>query len=234
MLKKAISERILYEDNHLIIIEKLPGEIVQGDKTGDIPLSEYVRLYLKEKYHKRGNAFVGVIHRLDRPVGGVLVLAKTSKALSRMNKIFSERQTEKWYLAIVTSRPCLQEAELVHYLKKNEKNNKVYVSSEPREGYQCAKLHYQLISSSQRYYMLMIKLLTGRHHQIRAQLSYIGCPIKGDLKYGARRSNSDGSIGLWSWKIKFIHPVHHQIIECVSLPPLVEPWRSLLENANLI
>lgn len=234
MLKKTIEERILYEDNHLIVLEKFPGEIVQGDKTGDVPLSEYVKNYLKDKYHKPGNVFVGVIHRLDRPVGGILVLAKTSKALARMNRVFSERQTEKLYLAVVESKPPFDEAELIHYLKKNEKINKVFVSSEPKKNYQEARLQYQFLSLSERYFLLLVKLLTGRHHQIRAQLSYIGCPIKGDLKYGARRSNPDASISLWAWKLTFEHPVSHQQLTFKSLPPLVEPWKTLLKNANLI
>jgi 23S rRNA pseudouridine1911/1915/1917 synthase len=233
MLIKPIEERILYEDNHLIAIEKLPGEIVQGDKTNDTPLSKYIEEYLIKKYQKKGRAFVGVIHRLDRPVGGIVVFAKTSKALSRMNKLFSERKTQKWYLAITTSKPPLEEGELKHYLWKNEKLNKVFVSFEPREGFLPAELYFKYLSSSDRYHLVLIKLYTGRHHQIRAQLAAIGCPIKGDLKYMARRSNPDGSISLWAWKLEFEHPVQHNTITLISSPPRVEPWKTLLEKAHL-
>lgn len=234
MLVKPIDERILFEDNHLIVIEKYPGEIVQGDKTNDIPLSKYVEEYSIRRYQKPGRAFVGVVHRLDRPVGGVLVFAKTSKALSRMNKLFSERKTEKWYLAVTTSKPPVEEGELKHYLKKNERLNKVFVSLYPQEGYLPAELYFKYLSSSQRYHLLLIKLFTGRHHQIRAQLSAIGCPIKGDLKYNAPRSNPDGSISLWAWKLTFEHPVHHTQLTFTSLPPAREPWITLLKKANII
>jgi len=200
-------EQVLYEDNHIIAINKKPSEIVQGDKTGDTPLSEKVRAYLKEKYNKPGNVFTGVVHRIDRPVSGVVVFAKTDKALSRLNALFQSRNIKKVYMAVVESKPEPESATLVHYLVKEEKKNKSYVRQANAKGASKAELIYKLISAGKNYYLTEIELLTGKHHQIRAQMAAIGCPIKGDLKYGAKRSNEDGSILLHAYSIEFIHPV---------------------------
>jgi 23S rRNA pseudouridine1911/1915/1917 synthase len=187
---------VLYEDNHIIIINKLPGEIVQGDKTGDKPLSEIVKDYLKDKYNKPGNVFCGVTHRLDRPTSGVVIFAKTSKALSRLNEMFRKDSIDKVYWAIVKNRPSKIEDKLVHYLIKDEKKNKSSAFNTEKPNTKKAVMHYKLISTSQNYSLLEVNLETGRHHQIRCQLAKIGSPIKGDLKYGAERSNPDGSISL--------------------------------------
>lgn len=199
--------QIIFEDNHLIVINKRPGDIVQGDKTGDLPLSEVVKLYLKEKYNKPGDAYLGVVHRLDRPTSGIVVFAKTSKALSRLNKAFANRETEKTYWAVVKNKPKQDSARLMHYLKRNPKQNKSYAHIKPVPGAKEAVLSYVLKKSLDNYHLLEIALETGRHHQIRSQLSAIGSPIKGDLKYGFDRSNKDGSIHLHARKIEFIHPV---------------------------
>ena len=220
---------VLYEDNHIIIVNKLPGEIVQGDKTGDKPLSDIVKEYLKEKYHKPGNVFCGVTHRLDRPTSGVVVFARTSKALSRLNELFRKGEVDKTYWAVVKKRPPLEEDTLVHYLIKNEKNNKstAYLSEKPNT--KKAVLHYRLVASSENYHLLEIKLETGRHHQIRCQLAKIGCPIKGDLKYGADRSNPDGSISLHARTISFVHPVSNVLINVTA--PLMDDnlWKAFEE-----
>lgn len=217
---------VLYEDNHIIIVNKSPGEIVQGDKTGDKPLSDIVKEYLKEKYHKPGNVFCGVTHRLDRPTSGVVVFARTSKALPRLNELFRKGEVDKTYWAVVKNRPALEEDTLVHYLIKNEKNNKstAYLSEKPNT--KKAVLHYRLIASSENYHLLEIKLETGRHHQIRCQLSKIGCPIKGDLKYGSERSNPDGSISLHARSISFVHPVSKELINVTA--PLMDDnlWKA--------
>tara|TARA_B100000900_G_scaffold247345_1_gene210411 strand:+ start:1255 stop:1950 length:696 start_codon:yes stop_codon:yes gene_type:complete len=210
-LEKIISNKnnlqILYEDNHLIVINKRCGDIVQGDKTGDTPLSEIVKLYIKEKYKKPGNVYLGVPHRLDRPTSGVLIFAKTSKSLARLNKLFKEGKIEKYYLAITKNKPEKSNDTLIHWLKKNEKTNKsIHFNKETKEAKK-AILHYRLIKVLDRYNVLEIKLETGRHHQIRSQLKAIGCPIKGDLKYGYERSNIDGGIDLHAKKIIFEHPV---------------------------
>lgn len=185
---------VVYEDNHLIIVNKTASEIVQGDKTGDVPLSETVKQYLKEKYAKPGNVFLGVTHRLDRPVSGLVVFAKTSKALARLNEMFRKGEVKKTYWAVVKTCPQVEEGELVHYLVRNEKQNKSYAYDKEVNGSKKAVLHYRLIGHSENYYLLEVDLKTGRHHQIRCQLAKIGCPIKGDLKYGFPRSNPDGSI----------------------------------------
>ena len=216
--------QILYEDNHLIAVNKISGDIVQGDKTGDIPLCEKVRAYLKEKYDKQGDVFCGVIHRIDRPVSGVVLFAKTSKALLRMNKQIQERIVHKFYWGIVKNKPETEKATLIHYLKKNEKNNKVYVSDTLKEGYQQAELSYRLLMSSEQYHLLGIALKTGRHHQIRAQLSAMGCPLKGDLKYGFPRSNADASISLHARELTFIHPVLREKIHIVAPVPSDKLW----------
>ncbi|MBO4645152.1 MAG: RluA family pseudouridine synthase [Bacteroidales bacterium] len=221
-----LADRILYEDNHLIIINKLAGEIVQGDKTGDIPLVDSVKSYLKEKYNKPGNVFCGLVHRIDRPVSGAVIFAKTSKALSRMNDIVKERKIVKTYLALVEGFPEKEEQLLVHFLYRNEKNNKTYVSPTEKPGYVRAELGYHVIRKLTHYTLLEVDLHTGRHHQIRAQLSANGTAIKGDLKYGARRSNPDGSISLHSYRLAFDHPVSHQHL-CISAPPSGEMLKML-------
>lgn len=217
---------VLYEDNHIIIVNKDPGEIVQGDKTGDKPLSEVVKEYLKVKYNKPGNVFCGVTHRLDRPTSGVVMFAKTGKALSRLNDMFRNGQVDKTYWAIVKDRPPKDEDHLVHYLIKNEKTNKSAAYTNEKPHTKRAVLHYKLIAASQKYYLLEIDLETGRHHQIRAQLSKIGCPIKGDLKYGSARSNPDGSICLHARRISFIHPVSKEMITITAPVPNDNLWES--------
>lgn len=215
---------VLYEDNHLIIVNKTASEIVQGDKTGDTPLSETVKQYLKEKYAKPGNVFIGVTHRLDRPVSGLVIFAKTSKALSRLNDMFRNGEVKKTYWAVVKNRPPSDEGELVHYLVRNEKQNKSYVWDVERPGSKRAVLHYRLIGSSQNCFLLEVDLKTGRHHQIRCQLAKMGCPIKGDLKYGFPRSNPDGSICLHARRVRFIHPVSKQFIDVVAPLPSGNLW----------
>ncbi|MBN2614736.1 MAG: RNA pseudouridine synthase [Bacteroidales bacterium] len=220
----GLEQRILYEDNHLLIVNKLPSEIVQGDKTGDEPLSELLKSYLKEKYAKPGNVFLGVVHRLDRPVSGAVVFAKTSKALSRMNRLVKERAVHKTYWAIVKNPPQEKEATLIHHLLRNEKKNKSFVHHKAKEGSKEAMLDYRFLASGERYHLLEIDLKTGRHHQIRAQLAAIGCPIRGDLKYGFPRSNPDASISLHAVKVSFIHPVKNELLEIVAPPPEDPLW----------
>ena len=198
---------IIYEDNHIIVVNKAPGEIVQGDKTGDIPLSEILKQYLKEKYNKPGNVFCGVVHRIDRPVGGLVIFAKTSKALERLNRMLRDGEIHKTYWALVEGHPERSEDTLKNYLKNDGRINKTFVTSEKDTQAKESVLNYKTISKGDRYSLLEIELLTGRKHQIRAQLSNIGHPIKGDLKYGAKRSNKDGSISLLARKITFVHPV---------------------------
>ncbi|MDN5297043.1 MAG: rRNA synthase [Bacteroidota bacterium] len=218
---------VLYEDNHLIIVNKAPSEIVQGDKTGDKPLSELIKEYLKEKYHKPGNVFCGVTHRLDRPTSGVVVFAKTSKALSRLNEMFRNGEVDKTYWAIVKNRPPKDEDTLIHYLIKNEKTNKSTAYDSEKPNTKKAILHYKLKAVSQKYFLLEVDLETGRHHQIRCQLAKIGCSIKGDLKYGAERSNPDGSISLHARTISFVHPVSKQQIHVVAPVPNDTLWKTL-------
>lgn len=208
---------ILYEDNHIIIVNKRPGEIVQGDKTGDRPLVEDVRQYIKERYGKPGNVFCGVVHRLDRPVWGLVIFAKTSKALSRLNDMFRNGQVRKTYRALTRNMPQPPQGRIVSYITTTERNNKSYSWPEPRAGAKEAALSYRHIGSSNRYHLLEINLETGRKHQIRVQLASIGCPIRGDLKYGDRRSNPDGSISLQAFRIEFEHPVSHKNI-CITAP----------------
>ena len=216
---------VLYEDNHLIAVNKTCSEIVQGDKTGDTPLSETVKQWLKEKYDKPGNVFAGVIHRLDRPVSGIVVFAKTSKALERMNELFRKGEVKKTYWAIVKARPPQIEAELVNYLVRNEKQNKSYAYDHEVRDSQKAILSYRLTGQSERYFLLEIDLKTGRHHQIRCQLAKIGCPIKGDLKYGFDRSNPDGGISLHARRISFIHPVSKELITITAPVPEERLWK---------
>ena len=216
---------VVYEDNHIIVVNKTASEIVQGDKTGDKPLSETVKEYLKEKYGKPGNVFLGVTHRLDRPVSGLVIFAKTSKALARLNDMFRDGEVKKTYWAVVKDMPAEPEGELVHYLVRDEQKNKsrAYDREVPRS--KKAVLHYRLIGRSERYYLLEVDLKTGRHHQIRCQLAKIGCPIRGDLKYGASRSNPDGSISLHARTVRFTHPVSKQEIELVAPVPEDNLWK---------
>ena len=215
---------VLYEDNHIIVVNKSASEIVQGDKTGDVPLSDMVKAYLKDKYQKPGNVFVGVTHRLDRPVSGLVVFAKTSKALSRLNEMFRVGQVQKTYWAIVKNEPKQSEAELVHWLVRNEKQNKSYAYEREVKDAKKAVLKYRMIGRSDNYSLLEVELMTGRHHQIRCQLSKMGCPIKGDLKYGSPRSNPDGSISLHARRISFVHPVSKELIELEAPLPEDKLW----------
>lgn len=215
---------VVYEDNHIIVVNKTSSEIVQGDKTGDTPLSEMVKQYLKEKYHKPGNVFIGVTHRLDRPVSGLVVFAKTSKALPRLNEMFRNGEVKKTYWAIVKECPKETEGELVHYLVRNEKQNKSYAYDKEVKNSKKAVLHYKLIGHSQNYYLLEVDLKTGRHHQIRCQLAKMGCPIKGDLKYGSSRSNPDGSICLHARMVQFVHPVSKEEIRLTAPVPEGNLW----------
>ena len=217
---------VLYEDNHIIIVNKTASEIVQGDKTGDMPLSEIVKQYLKEKYQKPGNVFIGVTHRLDRPVSGLVVFAKTSKALGRLNEMFRVGEVKKTYWAIVKNMPPEPEGELVHYLVRNEKQNKSYAYDSEKPGSKKAILHYRLIGRSDNYCLLEVDLKTGRHHQIRCQLAKMGCPIRGDLKYGFPRSNPDGSICLHARRVRFVHPVSKELIEVVAPVPDSNLWHA--------
>ena len=210
---------VLYEDNHLIAVNKTSSEIVQGDKTGDTPLSETLKQWLKEKYNKPGEVFIGVTHRLDRPVSGLVLFAKTSKALERLNAMFREGQLRKTYWAIVKNPPPQPEGELVHYLVRNEKQNKSYASVDEKPRSKKAIMSYRLIARSDRYFLLEIDLQTGRHHQIRCQLAAIGCPVRGDLKYGYPRSNPDGGISLHARKVAFVHPVSKKEIELIAPAP---------------
>lgn len=219
-----ISERILHEDNHLIIINKLPSEIVQGDKTGDTPLSEIIKSYLRVKYQKPGNVFTGVIHRIDRPASGAIVFARTGKALARMNELVKNREMKKTYWAIVQNKPEKPDAELVHYLVRNNRKNKSTAHNKSVTNSKEAVLNYKIIGESDNYYLLEVELITGRHHQIRAQLAAIGSPIKGDLKYGSPRSNKDASISLHARSLKFIHPVKKEIIKVVANTPEDPLW----------
>lgn len=223
---------ILFEDNHVIVLNKKASDIVQGDKTGDEPLSERIKSYLKDKYQKPGNVFCGVVHRLDRPTSGALLFARTSKALSRMNEQFRSRTTDKIYWAVVEAKPSKPEGTLTHYLQKKESLNKSFVADQEKEGYKKAVLHYKLLLSSDRYHLLEIKLESGRHHQIRAQLAHIGCIIKGDLKYGAKRSNQDGSIHLHARSLTFDHPTRDERIELVAPVPDDQLWKWFEEKLS--
>jgi len=216
--------KVIYEDNHLIIVNKAPGEIVQGDKTGDKPLSEILKEYVKSKYNKPGEVFLGVVHRLDRPVSGVVVFARTSKALARMNSLISSREVQKTYWAIVKGAPSEPYGHLIDYLWKNETQNKSYVVPETHKGALRAELEYKLLAKGKDYSLLEVNLMTGRHHQIRVQLSAIGLIIKGDLKYGSARSNPDGSIHLHARKVEFLHPVKQTPMMVEAMPPKERMW----------
>ena len=230
--KLPLEKRILFEDNHLIVVNKLPSEIVQGDKTGDEPLSEALKQYLKEKYHKPGQVFLGVIHRLDRPVSGVVVFAKTGKALNRINELVKQRAIQKIYWAIVKNKPPQANGKLVHYLERNEKKNKSFVRKTPGKESKEAILSYRLLASGEHYHLLEVDLYTGRHHQIRAQLAAIGCPVKGDLKYGFPRSNPDASISLHARKMSFIHPVKKEKLDITANPPADTLWDYFLKQVK--
>lgn len=225
---------VVYEDNHIIIVNKSCSEIVQGDKTGDKPLSEKVKEYLKDKYAKPGNVFCGVVHRLDRPVSGLVVFAKTSKALARLNNMFKDKEVKKTYWAIVTDKPRNDEAVLEDYLVKNERQNKSYAHPNPVQGSKKAILDYRVIGKSDRYYLLEVHLHTGRHHQIRCQLANIGCPIRGDLKYGARRSNPDGGISLHARHIEFVHPVSHITVSVTAPVPDEGVWKAFKDRDSTL
>lgn len=219
--------QILHEDNHLIVVNKRVGDLVQGDKTGDKPLSDVVKEYIKDKYNKPGEVFLGVVHRLDRPTTGIVVFARTSKALTRMNELFSNRETQKTYWAIVKNKPQNPEDKLVHYLKRNEKNNTSKAHTKEVPESKVASLDYKIIKELNNYFALEINLHTGRHHQIRAQLAAIGSPIKGDLKYGFDRSNSDGGIHLHARKLIFVHPVSKENIEIIAPVPNDVIWNAI-------
>ncbi|MCF2644423.1 MULTISPECIES: RluA family pseudouridine synthase [Prevotellaceae] len=224
--------KVVYEDNHIIIVDKCSGEIVQGDKTGDKPLSDTVKEYIKQKYNKPGNVFLGVVHRLDRPVSGLVVFAKTSKALSRLNDMFRTGDVHKTYWAIVKRRDIATEGTLTDWLTRNERQNKSYAHEREVPGAKKAVLKYKVRAVADNYMLIEVTLLTGRHHQIRCQLSHMGCPIKGDLKYGAPRSNPDGSISLLSRRVEFVHPVSKENIVAYADVPDDRLWNDLSANAE--
>lgn len=220
---------VLYEDNHIIAVNKKPSDIVQGDKTGDRPLGEFVKDYIKKKYNKPGEVFLGIVHRLDRPVSGVILFARTSKALSRLNELFRCKQVQKTYWAVVKNKPNPTKDILVHYLKKNQQKNKSTAFNRKEDGSLKSELTYQLIKSLDNYHLLEVLPKTGRHHQIRAQLSKIGSFIKGDIKYGANRTNKDSSIHLHARKIEFIHPIKKKSISIIASPPKKDSiWKACL------
>ena len=233
MSEKILSSKhnliVLYEDNHIIIVNKRAGDIVQGDKTGDQPLSEVVKEFIKEKYNKPGNVYLGVVHRLDRPTTGIVMFAKTSKALPRLNKLFSQKDAKKTYWALVKNEPPKTQDSLTHWMKKNPKNNKSYAHLNEVKDSKKAILHYKVLKKLKTYFLLEIELETGRHHQIRSQLSSIGCPIKGDLKYGFDRSNDDASISLHARKLQFIHPVSNENINVIAPLPKDPVWDACID-----
>jgi len=224
IITDLLEKNILFEDNHIIIVNKLPSQIVQGDKTGDKPLADLVKDYIKAKYKKSGEVFLGVVHRLDRPVSGAVIFARTSKSLTRLNAQIKNREIKKTYWAVVKNRPPKETDTLVNFLRRDEARNKSFITTANSKNSQQAILTYALIASSDNYNLLQIDLQTGRHHQIRAQLAGIGCPIKGDLKYGFPRSNPDGSIHLHARELNFIHPVSQQIISITADPPNDPVW----------
>jgi 23S rRNA pseudouridine1911/1915/1917 synthase len=215
---------ILYEDNHIIIVNKRAGDLVQGDKTGDATLGDEVKEYIKKKYNKPGDVFLGTVHRIDRPTSGVVIFARTSKALERLNKMFQDKEVKKTYWAVTESAPAQKSGKLVDYLTRNEKQNKSYASKTGNAYSKMAELNYELVGKSDNYFFLKVEPLTGRHHQIRVQLSAMGCVIKGDLKYGARRSNKDGSIHLHAQRVEFVHPVSGIKIDVTARPPDEPNW----------
>jgi 23S rRNA pseudouridine1911/1915/1917 synthase len=221
---------ILYEDNHIIAVYKKSSDLAQGDKTGDAPLDVEIKKYIAEKYKKPGEVFLGVVHRLDRPVSGIMLFARTSKALSRLNEMFKTKQVKKIYLAIVKERPPEDEATITHFLKKNETQNKTYVYDFEVKGSKEASLTYRIIGRSEKYYLLEIELHSGRHHQIRAQLAKIGCPVKGDLKYGSARSNEDGGISLFARRLEFLHPVKKEPVSIIAHFPEGDIWSVFMDS----
>lgn len=223
---------ILFEDNHLLIINKKAGELAQGDETGDIPLIDSLKVFIKNRDQKPGNVFLGLVHRLDRPTSGILVFAKTGKALARMNELFKTRDVQKNYWAIVEGKPEKDFGHLEHYLRKNQKNNKVTVFTQPTPEAKLAILEYKVLGNLDNYALLEVNLFTGRSHQIRSQLSFISHPIKGDLKYGAKRSNPDGSISLHARTLKFIHPVKKEELTIIAPPPNEKIWQDCLKFAD--
>ena len=225
--------QVVYEDKHIIIVFKQSGEIVQGDKTGDRPLSETVKEYIKAKYHKPGNVFLGVVHRLDRPVAGLVVFARTSKALARLNEMFRKGDIHKTYWAITKNMPKEPQATLTNWIVRNERQNKSYAYDREVPDSKKALLSYRVIGHTDHYHLLEVHLMTGRHHQIRCQLAHIGCPIKGDLKYGAQRSNPDGSISLLSHEMTFVHPVSKETVHVVAPLPDDNLWRALAPVADV-
>lgn len=232
ILQEKYGVEIVYEDNHLLVVNKKPSQIVQGDKSGDTPLTEHLKAYLKEKYNKPGNVYMGLIHRLDRPTSGLVVFAKTDKAASRLSKLFKERDLTKKYWAVVQNPPPENNGSLHNYLKKNEQKNKSFVVKAETDGAKKAELKYTYLAKSDRYHLLEIELLTGRHHQIRCQLAAIGCPIKGDVKYGFNRANKNLSIHLHARYIGLIHPVKKESIELSALPPHDPVWDYFLKTLN--
>jgi len=219
---------VLYEDNHLIAVKKEPGSIVQSDKTGDETLAEEVKAYIKRKYKKPGDVFLGIIHRLDRPVGGVIVFARTSKALTRMNELFREKKISKTYWAIVEEKPPIEDGQLVNWLKKNQDKNRSRAYDIEVKDSKKAELTYRLVGRSKHYYYIEVHPKTGRHHQIRVQLAHLGCKIKGDVKYGAKRTNKDGSIHLFARSLSFIHPVKKEKLIIRSNPPMDPLWNEMI------
>ena len=232
MKRNSIDQDILYEDNHLIVLNKRPSDIVQGDKTGDEPLSEVLKSYIKKKYNKPGEVFMGVVHRLDRPVSGALIFARTSKALTRLNIMLRDGNIHKTYWAVVKNSPPHTEAHLSQFLTRNTEKNKSFVHDKPVAGSQKAELIYKVIDKSDGYFLLEVALLTGRHHQIRAQLAAMGCPVKGDLKYGYARSNQGGFIHLHARSIEFVHPVKKEMMKIVAAPPQDRLWDFFTTNSK--
>jgi len=226
LLSNKNNLKVLHEDNHIIIVNKRVGDIVQGDKTGDKPLSEVVKSYIKEKYNKPGNVYLGVVHRLDRPTTGIVLFSKTSKALPRLNKLFQQKDAKKTYWAVVKNRPPKDHDTLIHYLKRNPKQNKSFAHKNEVPDSKKAILEYRILKELNNYFLLEIDLQTGRHHQIRSQLSAIGCPIKGDLKYGFDRSNKDAGIHLHARKLEFIHPVKKEAIKVIAEVPDEPLWQA--------
>ncbi len=220
----SLVSRILYEDNHMLVVNKLPSEIVQGDKTGDLPMSDLLKAYIAQKYSKSGNVFLGVVHRIDRPVSGAVAFARTSKALTRLNEMLKNHELQKKYWAVVKKLPEQEQGTLVHYLQKNEKQNKSYPVAENTPGAKRAELNYLVLGRSRDYFLLEVELITGRHHQVRSQLSALGCPIRGDLKYGFDRSNPNGSIHLHARNITFLHPVKKEKITLTAPVPDDPLW----------
>ena len=224
-IAESFLSRILFEDNHLLIINKLPSEIIQGDKTGDMPLSDLAKAYIARKYNKPGNAFLGVVHRIDRPVSGAVIFARTSKALTRLNEMLRKKELKKKYWAVVKNPPSEPDDTLIHHLQKNEKQNKSYPVDPGKKNSKRAELKYRIICKSRDYHLVEVELITGRHHQVRAQLAAIGCPIRGDLKYGFDRSNNDASIHLHARSLCFTHPVTSKEINIVAPVPEDALWK---------